>query len=147
MELPDIGIFSSDDVIDWTDVIQGGLGTCFIKASMAALAEYPDMVRATFKNEEVNDEGIYNVQFYIRGKPWVVTIDDHLLFNTIYTTPLVFASTSVDEQAIWGAMLEKAYAKVMGNYMNSEAGYTVNGIRILTGIPVYSYSNDFYDYD
>jgi len=33
-------------------------------------------------NTETNDEGIYNVKFYIRGKPWIVTIDDNLLFNT-----------------------------------------------------------------
>jgi len=28
----------------------------------------------------VNNAGIYGVTFYIRGKPWVVEVDDHMLF-------------------------------------------------------------------
>ena len=29
-----------------------------------------------FLNREVNSRGIYGVRFYIRGKPWVVEVDD-----------------------------------------------------------------------
>lgn len=58
---------------------------------MASLAEFPKLVKGTFVNDEVNEEGIYNVQFFIRGKPWVVTIDDRLAF---VAEELVFASTS-----------------------------------------------------
>ena len=36
-------------------------------------------------------------------------------------------------------MLEKAWAKVKGNYLNSEGGIVKNGLRSLTGLPVYSY--------
>ena len=31
---------------------------------------------------ELNENGIYNIRFYIRGKPWIVTIDDLMLVNT-----------------------------------------------------------------
>jgi hypothetical protein len=79
---PDTNLFDSDGNIDWDDVNQGQAGTCYIKASMAAVAEFPDMIRDVFVNTETNDEGIYNVKFYIRGKPWIVTVDDNLLFNT-----------------------------------------------------------------
>jgi hypothetical protein len=34
-----------------------------------------------FLETETNDEGIYNVRFYIRGKPWIVTVDDYMLFS------------------------------------------------------------------
>lgn len=36
-------------------------------------------------------------------------------------------------------MLEKAWAKVKGNYIHSEAGLMVNGLRALTGVPVFEY--------
>jgi hypothetical protein len=36
-------------------------------------------------------------------------------------------------------MLEKAWAKVKGNYLISEGGMTANGIRALTGVPVFDY--------
>lgn len=136
-EWSDIEIFDVDGDIDWTDVIQGGAGTCYLKASMAAMAEFPDLVRASFVNSAINDEGIYNVRFFIRGKPWVVTIDDYLLFEG--EQDLVFASTSTDENAIWAALLEKAYAKIIGTYTHADGGYTANGIRTLTGLPVYEY--------
>ena len=69
--------------------MQGGLGTCYIKAAMGSFAEFPDLVRGAFINPETNDQGIYGVKFYIRGKPWVVTVDDTMLFSA--TGNLVFA--------------------------------------------------------
>ena len=46
---------------------------------MGSLAEFPQMVRDTFINTSLNTAGIINVRFFIRGKPWIVTIDDNLL--------------------------------------------------------------------
>jgi hypothetical protein len=40
---------------------------------------------------------------------------------------------------LWGPLLEKAWAKVKGNYGQADGGYTGNGIRALTGAPVYEY--------
>ena len=53
----------------------------------------------------------------------------------------VFAQLSDDGTAIWGAVVEKAYAKVYGNYLKlNEGGSIINSIRILTGSPVLSYN-------
>ena len=54
-------------------------------SSMGGLVEFQDLVRAIFTDldgevQNSNTEGIYNVRFYIRGKPWVVTVDDFMLF-------------------------------------------------------------------
>ena len=131
---PNIKLFDADGSIDWSEAVQGGAGTCYIKAAMGSIAEFPDLVRSTFVNTGFNDEGIFNVRFYIRGKPWVVTIDDTILFRTetaidFYTnkgydmgTRFVFAQPSVDGATVWGAILEKAWAKVKGNYLQAEWG-------------------------
>jgi hypothetical protein len=59
-----------------------------------------------------------------------------------------------DDGSIWGAILEKAWAKVKGSYAASyEGGLMTNGIRALTGAPVFTYtleeeddtSQDFWD--
>ena len=106
---------------------------------MAAMAEFPELVRATFLNDDVNDEGIYNVRLFIRGKPWTITIDDHLLFDDDYDGNglnwLVFASTSEDQRSIWGALLEKAWAKIYGSYQRIEAGGIGEAFTTLTGAP------------
>jgi hypothetical protein len=47
---------------------------------MTAVATRPQILRDMFITQEKNDAGIHGLRFYIRGKPWVVDIDDHLLF-------------------------------------------------------------------
>jgi hypothetical protein len=47
---------------------------------MAAVAPFPELIQDMFLETATNAEGIYNVKFYIRGKPWVVTVDDLMLY-------------------------------------------------------------------
>ena len=45
---------------------------------------------------------------------------------------------------MWAPILEKAWAKVKGNYEMTEGGFTVSGLRAVTGAPV-STSNVSWD--
>ena len=56
---------------------------------LSALAEWPDLVRNIFLTVSKNKAGIFGARIFIRGKPWVITIDDSLLFN--YSGNLIFA--------------------------------------------------------
>ena len=40
---------------------------------------------------------------------------------------------------MWAPILEKAWAMVKGSYTNADGGLVTNGLRSLTGAPVYSY--------
>ena len=40
---------------------------------------------------------------------------------------------------MWGPLIEKAYAKMNGNYLFVNGGYVENGIRTLVGAPVFTY--------
>jgi hypothetical protein len=46
----------------------------------------------------------------------------------------------VNNEALWAPIIEKAWAKVKSNYFRSEGGFGVEGIRALTGAPVFSYN-------
>ena len=50
-------------------------------ASIASLAEFPSQIKDVFLTTKMNKAGIYAVKFYIRGKPWVVEVDDKMLFR------------------------------------------------------------------
>ena len=76
----------------WTDISQGGAGTCYIKSAMASLAEFHELVRATIYNPELNNRGIYNIRFFIRGKPWIVTIDENLLYMDSFGNKELFSA-------------------------------------------------------
>ena len=55
-------------------------GTCYIIAAMSAVAMNPTLLKDMFLTKEYNTAGIYGLKFYIRGKPWVVDVDDRFLF-------------------------------------------------------------------
>ena len=48
---------------------------------------------------------------------------------------------------MWGPILEKAWAKLRGSYANVDGGILENGIRSLTGAPVFSYKTSTLDTD
>jgi hypothetical protein len=47
---------------------------------------------------------------------------------------------SDDGTSAWGTIIEKAWAKVLGNYLKTNSGYIHNGLRFLTGNPIFYYS-------
>jgi hypothetical protein len=108
-------------------------------ASAAAIAEWPSLVKTIFLTQNKNSAGIFAVRVFLRGKPYVLSLDDNLLF--VSSGP-VFGGLSDDGTSAWGTVIEKAWAKVLGNYLKTNAGYITNGLRFLTGNPTFSYKMD-----
>ena len=65
-----------------------------------------------------NDAGLYGFRFYIRGKPWDVVVDDQLFLTS--GGDFIFSKANSANLAMWGPVLEKAWAKALGSY----AAYT-----------------------
>jgi hypothetical protein len=88
-----------------------------------------------------NEARIYGIRFFIRGKPWVVTVDNYLPFS--YSSGSGYALRGVDPKgassAMWAPILEKAWAKVKGGYEDAEGGFIQTGLRSLLGCPIFSY--------
>jgi hypothetical protein len=59
--------------------IQNTFGDCYIISAMAAVAQYPDLVKNIFLTQSKNDAGIYALRLYVRGKPQLIVIDDAIL--------------------------------------------------------------------
>ena len=99
------------------------------------------MIKDVFLTQEQNSAGIYGIKLFIRGKPWVLAIDDNLLFisgTDVSGNPVLkFAQPDADFKAMWAPILEKAWAKVKGAYSNADGGMIVNGIRAVIGCPTF----------
>ena len=100
---------------------------------MASVADV-GMIKNLFVIKEVNSQGIYAVNLYVRGKPWTIVVDDIFLMDKL--TGLKAAQIG-DDQSLWGPILEKAWAKIKGNYASADYGLLKNGIRAVTGAPVF----------
>lgn len=48
---------------------------------------------------------------------------------------------------MWSPILEKAWAKVKGNYESSQGGFNVSGLRAITGAPVFTYKTSDIDHE
>ena len=109
---------------------QGKLGDNWFLAESAAVAEQPDFVRDIFVIQKFNDAGIFAFKFYLKGQVFIQTIDDRV--------PVLDNNTPINARqspqgAWWLVLLEKAYAKLNGNYANLDGGNVLEALRTITG--------------
>jgi hypothetical protein len=128
---PDCQLFS--DGIDANDVQQGGLGTCYFLSAIAAITEFPSLIKdLLFKSKTKNERGIYEIVLFIDGDWMIVPVDDWFPCEAD-TGNLKFTRTNGKE--LWVILLEKAWAKVNGGYLNISGGNTIHSLFSLTGFP------------
>ena len=105
----------------------------YFDKSLRLIADYPLLVRKLFLTQNKNKAGIFALRVFIRGKPYVISVDDNIMFNK-YGNP-AFALLSDDKASAWGLIAEKVYAKVVGNYLKTNGGFVDTALRFLTGTP------------
>lgn len=127
MENPQM--FSND--IDPNDIKQGELGDCWFLSALSSLAERPGMVRRLFITQNYNKEGIYKIKLCKNGEWVTVTVDDYIPCR--YSGGPVFSRAAGNE--LWVILLEKAYAKLHGNYYALSGGFTTHAMIDLSGCP------------
>jgi len=119
------------------DIRQGSLGNCWIMAGASAVAELPGRLEKVFLNKEnkVSKNGIYGVNIYALGVPHTIIIDDYLPLRSNGSQLETFFAHIGDDNSFWGPVLEKAFAKLHGNYSHLDGGNPVKSVRTLTGAP------------
>ena len=114
------------------------LGDCWLLSGLATMATREDRLTKIFMNKDIRypADGLVGIKVRVLNKPVFVTVDDFI--PVISTRSLgdvpIFARGSVDND-YWGALAEKAFAKLYGNYGQLVAGDTQEVWRMLTGSP------------
>lgn len=132
--------------IEPTDMTQGYIGNCWFISGVSAMAEYPGRVEKLFvntTNSELSKRGIYGINIYTLGLPQTIIVDDYLPLRRgdDGSYKALYARIS-DDRAIFGPIIEKAFAKRYGNYEHIIAGFPTDAIRVLTGSPMETIYHD-----
>ncbi|KAG9093462.1 hypothetical protein FRC07_011459, partial [Ceratobasidium sp. 392] len=142
---------------NWSDITQGVLGDCWFLSALATVSTIKDLIEkiCVARDEQV---GVYGFVFY-RDCGWVEVVVDDLLFvsipkyeelaqpqKNIYhhdkekfnanarkgSKSLYFARSGTENET-WVPLLEKAYAKLHGDYAAIDGGHASDAIEDLTG--------------
>ena len=49
--------------------------------ALSAVSQHPEKIKALFDEKERNSAGLYTVTMFVRGKPYIMTIDDSVQFT------------------------------------------------------------------
>ncbi|XP_071129404.1 calpain-B-like [Mytilus edulis] len=115
------------------DLDQGSLGNCWFIAGAAVVSTQPKLLFRCVQKEQDFDKnyaGLFRFNFWWYGK-WVEVIVDDLLPTD--GRELIYARNNSDLDEFWPALLEKAYAKLRGNYEALDGGKTQDAIVDMTG--------------
>ncbi|VUC32801.1 unnamed protein product [Clonostachys rosea] len=144
------------DGFSGSDIMQGRVGNCWWLAGVGTVAHRKDLMNkvCVARDEEC---GVYGFVFFRDGE-WVPTVIDDNLYLTeedygksggIYDvsgkhtkqwrkryqtgSEALYCGKCEDEDETWLPLLEKAYAKVHGDYMAIEGGWVGDAVEDLTG--------------
>ena len=128
------------------DVRQGVIGDCWFMVAASALAEKPKRLEKIFLNVDahepasLNRDGFYAISLYTLGVKHTIMVDDYLPLQEFTNSAgdpeyeTLFGMIAYD-QSMWGVILEKAFAKLHGNYQHLIGGDPREASRTLTGAP------------
>ncbi|KAH8099828.1 hypothetical protein BXZ70DRAFT_220215 [Cristinia sonorae] len=164
--------FFSHSAANASDIKQGMLGDCWFLSALSTVSTAPGLIEkiCVARDEKV---GVYGFIFF-RDNFWVTVIIDDLLFTSVpkweelrseeqelyhnskdsYNATarkggasLFFAKSGTAGET-WVPLIEKAYAKLHGNFAYLSGGRTCEGIEDLTGgVSTIILSNDILDVD
>lgn len=114
----------------------------FVSAVASILNTGEDRLERINNANKLNDKGIYRFYFWIKDGWYGVNVDDRLPsgYRGKWWTYSIGPSK---EGAFWLSLLEKAYAKLAGNYDRMVYGSDKEALRTLTGMPVQTIHHKF----
>ena len=120
-----------EDTINMELIKYGRISLPYLYSVLSSLAKhYPAIISKIILTKEYNPNGKYEVRLYIDGEFKTIVVDDY--FPCIKGTNVYFFTRPADFE-MWPILIEKAWAKVNGGYLNIINSWPGDFFRALTG--------------
>ena len=120
-----------EDTINMNNIKYGRVSLPYFYSVLSSLANcYPSIFTKIILSKDYNPNGMYQVKLYIDGEFQTIIIDDY--FPCIKGTNVYFF-TRPSNFEIWPLLIEKAWAKVNGGYLNIVNLWPGDLFKALTG--------------
>ena len=120
-----------EDTINMNNIKYGRVSLPYFYSVLSSLANcYPSIFTKIILSKDYNPKGMYQVKLYIDGEFQTIIIDDY--FPCIKGTNVYFF-TRPSNFEIWPLLIEKAWAKVNGGYLNIVNLWPGDLFKALTG--------------
>ncbi|KAL3315336.1 hypothetical protein Ciccas_006033 [Cichlidogyrus casuarinus] len=123
------------DNVNRFDVNQGQLGDCWLLAVISSIATYETLFNQLCPPGQYIQSpdyvGMFRFRFWSFGQWKEVLVDDRLPVIA-GTNQMVFMHSPTNGE-MWSSLMEKAYAKLLGNYGNLVGGMQSEAMEDLTG--------------
>jgi hypothetical protein len=136
-------LYEKDKALSYDQILQQNIGTCYVGATLAAMANTRDgrsriVKMITPRNgaitttcKEYDSDNVSGPEQRLTSNRWFtvnfkdksVDVSDVLYHNNSDRNPnLMYMTTPIRDRALWGAVVEVAYAELKGSYDNIGAG-------------------------
>lgn len=133
------------DGVGSNDIGQGALGDCYFLAAMNVVPSdviENDIIITIEDKEEWREIGAFCVKFYYNGDERYVVVDDKFPYG--WNKKCVFVKGGEDGKELWPQVIEKAYAKLYGDYGKIEGGFTHQALSELVDGPPMCFETKLY---
>ena len=118
------------------DLKQGSVGNCWLISAIAALAEWPEMVKSLIAQHKLSHTGRFDVTlFHPVQERWVsLAVDDRLPVEDAGDGSIRLTGAEITaEKELWPAILEKAFARLWGSFEALSGNSSALAFKALTG--------------
>ena len=110
------------------------IGDCYFLDTLSVLSNYAQLLTQIFRIDKRNEIGYYEICLFINGQWQIVIVDDLIPIYKSNNTKKYFTSFPAKNcKCCYFILLEKAWAKVNGSYVDIECGLSTQAFEAITG--------------
>ena len=140
---PDYDLFEKE--INCNQFKQTYLGDCYFIDCLSLISNYSQLITQLFRFDKKRKDGYYEIYLFVNGEWQIIILDDYIPVIKINNKKVPYGVTPAENcKCYYFCLLEKAWAKINGSYIDIIGGWGSQTFECLTGFKtqIFNHSED-----